>query len=130
MKMKDSEKPGTAKRKIAAPAVPPNIRKILATTDFPDESRAGVRYAVALAEKLSAAGERTPGAAKLAKMWSSLSDEERSQVGASIVAAATAAAAAIPMTVAAIRKRRATRSSDDVRKKKKDKKKKKKNKKH
>jgi hypothetical protein len=83
-----------------------------------------------LAEKLSAAGERTPGAAKLAKMWSSLSDEERGQVGASIVAAATAAAAAIPMTIAAIRKRRATKSSDDVRKKKKDKKKKKKNKKH
>ena len=79
-----------------------------------------------LAQKLSAAGERTPGAAKLAKMWTSLSDEERSQVGASIIAAA----AAIPMTVAAIRKRRATKSSDDVRKKKKDKKKKKKNKKN
>lgn len=84
-----------------------------------------------LAEKLSAAGERSPGAAKLAKMWTSLSDEDRSQVGASIVAAATAAAAAIPMTVAAIRKRRATKSGDDqIRRKKKDKKKKKKNKKH
>jgi universal stress protein A len=54
MKMNTSKKPGTAKPKIAAPAVPSNIRKILATTDFSDESRVGVRYALALAEKLNA----------------------------------------------------------------------------
>ena len=86
-----------------------------------------------LAEKLTAAGEKTPGAAKLAKMWTSLSEDERSQVGASIVAAATAAAAAIPMTVAAIRKRKKEESKpagDDSGKKKDKKKKKKKNKKH
>lgn len=42
-------------RKSAVPTAPPNIRQILATTDFSDESRAGVRYAVALAKKLKAA---------------------------------------------------------------------------
>jgi nucleotide-binding universal stress UspA family protein len=54
MKMSNSKRPGTAKPNIA-PAALPKIRKILATTDFSDESRAGVRYAVAVAEKLNAA---------------------------------------------------------------------------
>jgi nucleotide-binding universal stress UspA family protein len=54
MKMSNSKKPGTAQPNIA-PAAPPKIRKILATTDFSDESRAGVRYAVAVAEKLNVA---------------------------------------------------------------------------
>lgn len=66
------------------------------TTGVPEYARVLVTRGLdSLAEKLTAAGEKSAGAAKLAKMWSSLSDEERSQVGASIVAAATAAAAAI-----------------------------------
>jgi len=52
--MKNSKKPGMAPRKIAAPAVRPNVQKILTTTDFSDDSRAGVRYAAALAERLNA----------------------------------------------------------------------------
>ena len=52
--MNGSKKPENARRKIAASEAMPNIRKILATTDFSSESRAGVRYAVDLAEKLSA----------------------------------------------------------------------------
>lgn len=55
MKMKVTKKSGNDWRKIAVATAPPNIREILATTDFSDESRAGVRYAVALAEKLNAA---------------------------------------------------------------------------
>jgi nucleotide-binding universal stress UspA family protein len=55
MNMKLSNKPGKIRRQIATTATPPNIVKILATTDFSDESRSGVRYAVALAEKLGAA---------------------------------------------------------------------------
>lgn len=53
--MKITEETGNAWRKSAVATEPPNIRQILATTDFSDESRAGVRYAVALAEKLNAA---------------------------------------------------------------------------
>ena len=55
MKTKDSRPSGKARREIAAAATPPNLQTILATTDFSDESLAGVRYAVALAEKLKAA---------------------------------------------------------------------------
>ena len=57
MKLKPSTKPGKNRRKFATPAASTNIRlkSILATTDFSDASRAGVRYAVALAEKLGAA---------------------------------------------------------------------------
>jgi len=54
MKTKTSKKPGSTQRQIAATPAPPNLQTILATTDFSDESRAGVRYAVALAEKLNA----------------------------------------------------------------------------
>ena len=55
MKMKLSKKSGNTPRKITTTTTPPKIIKILATTDFSDESRSGVRYAVALAEKLGAA---------------------------------------------------------------------------
>ena len=55
MKLNNSTKAGPAQRKIAAPTVMPNIQEILAATDFSDESRVEVRYALALAEKLSAA---------------------------------------------------------------------------
>ena len=55
MKMNLSNKPEKTRRQIATTTTPPNILKILATTDFSDESRSGVRYAVALAEKLGAA---------------------------------------------------------------------------
>ena len=54
MKMKFSKKSGNARRKIAK-TPPTKILKILATTDFSDESRTGVRFAIALAEKLGAA---------------------------------------------------------------------------
>ena len=54
MKMKHSKKPGKTRRQSATTTTPPNIRKILATTDFSDESQSGVRYAVALGEKLGA----------------------------------------------------------------------------
>jgi nucleotide-binding universal stress UspA family protein len=57
MKTNKSKKLGTAKRKIAGPVAPPSIQKILAATDFSNESRAGVRYAVALAAKLKATVE-------------------------------------------------------------------------
>jgi nucleotide-binding universal stress UspA family protein len=52
MKMKFSKKSGNARRNIRVARARPKIREILATTDFSDESRAGVRYAVALVEKL------------------------------------------------------------------------------
>ena len=55
IKMKLSKKSGKARPKGSVPRVNSRIRKILATTDLSDESLAGVRYAVALAEKLSAA---------------------------------------------------------------------------
>ena len=54
MKRKNSNKPAKTRRQSATTITPPNILKILATTDFSDESRSGVRYAVALAEKLGA----------------------------------------------------------------------------
>lgn len=56
MKLKPSKRPGKNPREVAASAAPANIqlRTILATTDFSGESLAGVRYAVALAEKLGA----------------------------------------------------------------------------
>jgi len=54
MKMKTSKKPGKAQRKIPAPAAPLEVQKILVTTDFSDDSRAGVHYAAALAKKLNA----------------------------------------------------------------------------
>jgi nucleotide-binding universal stress UspA family protein len=56
MKMKLSKQPGNARHKIAVPAVSAKIqlKTILATTDFSDASRAGVRYAVALGGKLGA----------------------------------------------------------------------------
>jgi nucleotide-binding universal stress UspA family protein len=55
MKMKLSKKSGTTRPTGSSPGVRSKIRKILATTDLSDESLAGVRYAVAFAEKLSAA---------------------------------------------------------------------------
>ena len=55
MKMNLSKKTGKARRQITTTTTPPKILKIVATTDFSDESRCGVRYAVALAEKLGAA---------------------------------------------------------------------------
>ena len=54
MKTKNSKPSGKTRREIAAAATPPNVQKILTTTDFSDHSRAGVRYAAALAEKLNA----------------------------------------------------------------------------
>jgi nucleotide-binding universal stress UspA family protein len=54
MKMKNSKKPAKSRRESATTPPPPNIQTILATTDFSDESRSGVRYAVALGEKLNA----------------------------------------------------------------------------
>ncbi len=49
--MKNSKQPAKARRQHAIPP-PPNILKILATTDFSDASRDGVRYAISLADKL------------------------------------------------------------------------------
>ena len=54
MKMKTSQKSLKSQRKIPASATPLEVQKILVTTDFSDESRAGVRYAAALAAKLNA----------------------------------------------------------------------------
>ena len=54
MKTKNSIKPGKTQRQTAAPAAPPNVQKILITTDFSDDSRSGVRYAADLAGKLNA----------------------------------------------------------------------------
>ena len=54
MKTKPSNPPRRI-RQIATTATPPQIVKILATTDFSDESGAGVRYAIDLAGKLGAA---------------------------------------------------------------------------
>ena len=53
--MKLSKKSENARPKGSAPRVNSRIRRILATTDLSDESLAGVRYAVALAEKVGAA---------------------------------------------------------------------------
>ena len=54
MKMKSSKESGKTRRNIGVSRVRTKFREILATTDFSDESLAGVRYAVALAEKLGA----------------------------------------------------------------------------
>ena len=54
MKMKNSKKPAKSRRESATTTTPPNIRKIIATTDFSDESQSGVRYAVTLAEQMRA----------------------------------------------------------------------------
>jgi len=54
MKTKNSKPSGKGRRGIAAAATPPNLQTILATTDFSGDSRAGVCYAAALAEKLNA----------------------------------------------------------------------------
>ena len=53
--MKNSKKSTKSRRQSATTITPPSIQTILATTDFSDESRSGVRYAVALGEKLNAA---------------------------------------------------------------------------
>jgi nucleotide-binding universal stress UspA family protein len=55
MKIKSANKAGNTGRQIATAAMRPKIQKILVTTDFSEESHVGVRYAVALAEKLRAA---------------------------------------------------------------------------
>ena len=52
-KKKLSQQPANVSRQTATPA-PPNMQTILVTTDFSDYSRAGVRYAAALAGKLTA----------------------------------------------------------------------------
>ena len=54
MKMKNSKKPGSARRKPAALAARPNVQKILVTTDFSDQSLPAVRYAIALGGKIGA----------------------------------------------------------------------------
>ena len=54
MKMKNKTMPRNARLKRAEPAARKSVQKVLVTTDFSDDSRAGVRYAVALAEKLKA----------------------------------------------------------------------------
>jgi nucleotide-binding universal stress UspA family protein len=54
MKKKRSKSTRTTRRRFAMARGPTKVAKILATTDFSDESQAGVRYAVALAEKLNA----------------------------------------------------------------------------
>jgi nucleotide-binding universal stress UspA family protein len=53
--MKSSKTPGNAPRKPTASPARLRIQSILATTDFSKESLSGVRYAVALAEKVGAA---------------------------------------------------------------------------
>ena len=55
MKTKPSKTPAKTRRPRATTTTPPAILKILATTDFSDASRYGVRYAVSLAEKLGSA---------------------------------------------------------------------------
>ena len=55
MKKRPFKLPGNARRKSTVPPAHLKIRNILATTDLSKESIAGVRYAVALAEKAGAA---------------------------------------------------------------------------
>lgn len=55
MKIKNSKTPARTRCQSATASTPPTILKVLTTTDFSDASRYGVRYAVALAEKLGAA---------------------------------------------------------------------------
>src|ERR1051325_11035496 len=54
MKMMPSKKSRNLRRSFTKPAVA-EVQQILATTDFSNESNVGVRYASALAKKLSAA---------------------------------------------------------------------------
>ena len=54
MKTQTSQKSLKSPRKIPASATPLEVQKILVTTDFSDGSRAGVRYAITLVEKLNA----------------------------------------------------------------------------
>jgi nucleotide-binding universal stress UspA family protein len=55
VKIKLPKRSVNARRKGAVPKASSKIRNILATTDFSNESLAGVRYGVALTEKLGAA---------------------------------------------------------------------------
>jgi len=55
MKRKPTKIAGDIRRKSKAPPARLRIQNILATTDLSSESIAGVRYAVALAEKMRAA---------------------------------------------------------------------------
>jgi len=50
VKTNRSIKSGKVRRPSGTPAVPPNVQKILVTTDFSDASLAGVRYAFGLAK--------------------------------------------------------------------------------
>jgi hypothetical protein len=129
---------------ISVPVINPSARRRNEVADPADNVPEFARNLVtrgldALAQKLSETGDAPPGAvAKLANMWTALSEEERQQVGAGIVAAATAAAMAIPATVAAVKRRtrakksqaaaesRAGKSKDKKNKKKRKKKEKKK----
>ena len=54
MKMKLSKKPAKTRRQGATTPTPRSILKIMATTDFSDASRIGVRHAISIAEKLGA----------------------------------------------------------------------------
>ena len=53
--MKVSKTPVPARRGLSPRPMRSRIQRILATTDFSDESLAGVRYALSLAERLKAA---------------------------------------------------------------------------
>src|ERR1041385_773029 len=55
IKMKVSKTPVPARRGLSPRPMRSRIQRILATTDFSDESLAGVRYALSLAERLKAA---------------------------------------------------------------------------
>ena len=55
MKTKTLKAPARGGRQTAPTTSPPTLRNVLATTDFSDASRSGVRYDVALAEKLGVA---------------------------------------------------------------------------
>lgn len=55
MKMKNSKKPVSVHRKIAAPTASPTVQNILVTTDFSAQSLPAVRYALALGGKTGAA---------------------------------------------------------------------------
>ena len=55
MKIKTSKKSGKTRRKIVMPTMRPKFQKILAPTDFSEQSVAGVRYAMNLRLKLGSA---------------------------------------------------------------------------
>lgn len=54
MKIKESKGPSKIRRKGSAQAARPHVPTVLTATDFSDNSRAGLRYAAALASKLKA----------------------------------------------------------------------------